>query len=132
MSNNIQTVNIPGKGEATITITGVTNAAYIQNVIVEVISSSSKSPQTGQFNGTGEDVPFKGHFSLTDVPLPATVKFTFSYSKDGGSTYFPAHGTEQKTEKIGPVINTYTVTSEDSEDNDDNDTVMELSIHSYQ
>ncbi|WP_430413133.1 hypothetical protein [Kordia sp.] len=125
MSNNIQTIKIDGTGTASVTVTGVTNATYTQYVALKVNSDSQ------EFSGTGEGAALKQRYSSNQVQLPATLEFTFTYSKDGGTTRNPAKRSQQIKSYDQPPAEIYTVTSEDSNDGDDNDTVMTATIHKH-
>ena len=126
MSNNVQEIKILGDGKANITITGETYAAFIQDVGV---SYDNDGPRYDEYRGSGEGVTFNRNTTLTNVTLPITFAFSFTYSDDGGKTFSPAKRSQKKTEYETDVVQVYSVTSEDATDNDNDDTVMTLSVH---
>ncbi|WP_420573220.1 hypothetical protein [Kordia sp.] len=125
MKPNAQEIKISGTGKANITIKGRTYASFLQDVGV---SYDNAGPRFDEFQGSGEDVPFKNHVILKDVQLPISFGFLFRYSDNGGKTFQPAQRSQKKETYIGPAYEIYKISSEDAIDNDNNDSVMYLSV----
>lgn len=125
MAKNFQSVSLDGYGSALVSITGVTNATYKQLVAIEI--DDQNGPRTQEFSGSGENKPMKGYYAPV-VALPATVNFTFSFSK--GTALEPAKGSQQEKVYDAPHLQVYKVSAEDSLDGDYNDAIMYMSVGS--
>lgn len=125
MAKNIQEVKIGGSGKMNVAISGLTNAAYIQRVVV---SSSIQGFQPQTFEGSGEGVYFGNSIQLKDVELPVSFVLDFSYSSDGGTKFSPAKRSQQEKSSPYPHVDVYKVQGEDATDNDYDDTIMYVCV----
>ncbi len=121
-------INEKGPGKiASIVIEGTSNAYFHQRVDI-VITDANSNAQNHRLQGQGEQVVFPNKVILDNIPLPATIDFTFTFSSDGGNNWQDAVLSRKVLTDDAGNNEVYALFTEDATDKDDNDTYLVTSI----